>query len=138
MRHCVAHDRFLKTCELCMEAERCYRRELRTLKIALKVDKGYRRTRKMRRFVNGEEVRRELWGAPEKKEVVNHPSHYGGDTTYEHIKVCEAWGLGYCLGNATKYICRAGKKTEGRLEDLKKSLWYLQREITNEETKPKV
>ena len=27
----------------------------------------------------------------EKKEMVNHPSHYGGDTTYECIKVLKAW-----------------------------------------------
>lgn len=69
------------------------------------------------------------------KEVVNHPSHYGGgENPYEHIKVAEAWGLGYCLGNATKYICRAGKKDGATdLVDLRKALWYLQREITNRE-----
>lgn len=62
-------------------------------------------------------------------EKVNHPSHYGGDTTYEHIKVVEAWGLNYALGNATKYICRAGKKTKDELEDLEKARWYLEHEI---------
>lgn len=63
---------------------------------------------------------------------INHPSHYGGDTAYEAIKVIEAWALGFCLGNCVKYLCRAGKKGN-RLEDLKKALWYLQREIENEE-----
>ena len=33
------------------------------------------------------------------KETVNHPQHYGGDTVYEAIKVIEAWGLDFCLGN---------------------------------------
>lgn len=68
-----------------------------------------------------------------KKEAVNHPSHYGGeDNIYEHIKVCEALGFNYHLGNATKYIFRAGKKTNA-LEDLKKARWYLDREIQNQE-----
>jgi len=60
---------------------------------------------------------------------VNHPAHYGGDTVYEHIKVVEAWGLNYALGNATKYIMRAGKKTDNPLEDLHKAIWYIQHEI---------
>jgi hypothetical protein len=38
-------------------------------------------------------------------EAVNHPAHYGGDTTYEAIKVIEAWNLGFHDGNAVKYIC---------------------------------
>lgn len=67
-------------------------------------------------------------------EQINHPSHYGGDTTYEAIKVIEAWGLGFCLGNCVKYICRAGKKAGSReLEDLKKAAWYLNREISRRE-----
>ena len=32
------------------------------------------------------------------------------------------------LGNAFKYIARAGKKGD-TIEDLRKSVWYLQREI---------
>lgn len=69
-----------------------------------------------------------------RQEAVNHPLHYGGDTTYEVIKVLEAWGLdkSFCLGNAVKYIARHDKK-ERSLEDLKKALWYLTREIQNRE-----
>jgi uncharacterized protein DUF3310 len=63
-----------------------------------------------------------------RREAVNHPAHYGGDTTYEAIKVIEAWGLGFHLGNTVKYIARAGKKSD-QLEDLKKAAWYLQRKI---------
>lgn len=67
-------------------------------------------------------------------ESVNHPTHYGGeDNPYETIKVIEAWGwgTGFCLGNAIKYISRAGNKGN-RLEDLRKAAWYLQREIERE------
>lgn len=69
------------------------------------------------------------------KEAVNHPDHYGGaDNPYEAIKVIEAWGLGFCLGNTIKYISRAGKKGDA-LEDLRKARWYLDREISNLEAK---
>lgn len=69
--------------------------------------------------------------------AIDHPSHYGGDTTYEAIKVIEAWGLGFCLGNCVKYICRRGEKSREHnmidassvIEDLKKARWYLDREI---------
>jgi hypothetical protein len=50
-------------------------------------------------------------------DAVNHPSHYGGaDNPYEAIKVIEAWSLGFCLGNAIKYISRAGKKADPALD----------------------
>lgn len=63
---------------------------------------------------------------------VNHPPHYGGDSTYEAIKVIEAWGLDFCLGNAVKYISRAGKKGDA-LDDLKKARWYIDRLIARME-----
>jgi hypothetical protein len=63
------------------------------------------------------------------REAVDHPAHYGGASNpYEAIKVIEAWGLGFCLGNTVKYISRAGKKGAA-LEDLKKAAWYLNRHI---------
>lgn len=70
-------------------------------------------------------------------ETVNHPSHYGGkDNPYEAIKVIEAWDLGFNLGNTVKYIARNGKKVSNKnIEDLKKALWYLVREIENLEKK---
>lgn len=61
---------------------------------------------------------------------VNRPSHYIGKGI-ECIEVIEAFALGFCLGNAIKYILRAGKKGD-RIEDLKKAIWYLQREIEEE------
>jgi hypothetical protein len=58
--------------------------------------------------------------------VVDHPQHYGGkDNVYEAIKVIDAWGLDFALGNAVKYISRAGKKTDNPLEDLEKAKWYI-------------
>ena len=68
-------------------------------------------------------------------EKINHPAHYGGaDNPYEAIKVIEAWELGFCLGNVVKYLSRAGRKDPAaELEDLKKALWYLEREIYRRE-----
>jgi hypothetical protein len=61
--------------------------------------------------------------------TVNHPLHYhGAEDPYETIKVIEAWGLNFHLGNAVKYISRCDMKGN-RIEDLKKAAWYLQREI---------
>ena len=73
-----------------------------------------------------------------RRETIHHPAHYGGDTTYECVKVLAAWGLlaSFCLGNAVKYICRAGKKSN-RLEDLKKARWYLDYEIERLERRSK-
>jgi hypothetical protein len=64
----------------------------------------------------------------DRRETVNHPEHYGGDTTYEAIKVIEAWGLDFHLGNTVKYLARAGKKGV-LVEDLMKARWYLDRRI---------
>jgi cytochrome c biogenesis protein ResB len=66
-------------------------------------------------------------------EQVNHPSHYGGDTVYETIKVLEAWMTheqfsGFCRGNAIKYLSRADKKGDP-LTDLQKAQFYLDCEI---------
>jgi hypothetical protein len=64
------------------------------------------------------------------KEAVNHPSHYGAgqDDSYETIKVIDAWNLDFCLGNAVKYLSRAGKK-DNVVQDLKKAIWYINHEI---------
>jgi hypothetical protein len=66
-------------------------------------------------------------------ETVSHPRHYicGG---IEAIDVIEAFNLNFRLGNTVKYILRAGRKGD-RIEDLKKAMWYLNREI-EKESKP--
>jgi hypothetical protein len=61
--------------------------------------------------------------------AVDHPAHYKLGAV-EVIDAIEAWSLGFCLGNAVKYIARAGKKNPAKLvEDLEKARWYLDREI---------
>lgn len=60
---------------------------------------------------------------------VNHPSHYN-DGKIEVINYIEDKNLGFHLGNAVKYISRAGKKDPAKhIEDLEKARWYLDREI---------
>lgn len=63
----------------------------------------------------------------EKIDNINHPTHYKGKGI-ECIQVIESFELGFCLGNAIKYILRAGKKGEKK-EDLRKAIWYLNREL---------
>lgn len=70
-------------------------------------------------------------------DAVKNPSHYTGKK-YEVISFIEDRGLGYCLGNVAKYICRAGKKYPGdsqkELQDLNKAKWYLERRLTEDNT----
>lgn len=64
------------------------------------------------------------------KEAVNHPSHYGGDTIYETIKVMEAKlshdeFVGAMKFQIARYFDRGGKKSpEALLEDWRKGAWY--------------
>lgn len=70
-----------------------------------------------------------LFGLEYKKpDLVNHPPHYkaGG---IEVIDFIEAKDLNFRLGNAVKYISRAGKKDSDPVQDLEKAAWYLKREI---------
>lgn len=83
-------------------------------------------------FIDGKEVSRayfqQMYNATESTETVNHPAHYAEGRKYEPIDVIEDWGLDFCLGNALKYISRAGRKDD-TLNDLEKARWYLDREI---------
>jgi hypothetical protein len=70
------------------------------------------------------------------KDNVNSPSHYT-DGKIEVIDYIEDKKLGFCLGNAIKYISRAGKKDKTKeSEDIKKAIWYLKRHIKNIEGGP--
>lgn len=71
---------------------------------------------------------------PEVLDDVNSPAHYNQGKI-------EVWdfiydqGLGYALGNATKYVTRAGKKAgNSKVKDLRKAIAFLEREIRFEET----
>jgi hypothetical protein len=57
---------------------------------------------------------------------VKTPAHYHAGNGLEVIDVIEAWGLGFHLGNAAKYILRAGHKGDPN-EDLAKACRYLSR-----------
>ena len=59
---------------------------------------------------------------------VNHPEHYISNEI-EVIDIIEAFNLNFHLGNAVKYILRAGKKHDNVKEDIKKAIWYLNRFI---------
>jgi hypothetical protein len=62
-----------------------------------------------------------------------NPPHYA-ELTPQPIEVIEAWGLTFCTGNALKYLARAGRKPgEDAVTDLKKAIWYLQRELARRE-----
>ena len=63
----------------------------------------------------------------ERREQVDHPRHYNAHPSgVECIDVVEH--MSFNLGNAMKYIWRAGEKGK-QIEDLKKAVWYLNREI---------
>ena len=65
-------------------------------------------------------------------ESVQSPKHYQSTYGFEVIDVIDAYQLNFNLGNVVKYVLRAGNKpSEQRDTDLKKALWYLNREITN-------
>lgn len=61
-------------------------------------------------------------------DVINHPPHYTSHPSgIECIQITEH--MNFNLGNAVKYIWRAGLKEDG-LEDLNKAAWYVHREIS--------
>lgn len=55
-------------------------------------------------------------------DAVDHPQHYNAVPGVECIDVAKHFG--FVLGNAIKYIWRAGHKGKA-LEDLRKARWYL-------------
>lgn len=60
--------------------------------------------------------------------AVDHPAHYkhGG---MEAIDVIEAFALDFNLGNAVKYLLRAGHKGDAA-QDLQKARWYIERALS--------
>lgn len=61
------------------------------------------------------------------------PSYYH-DSKITPFDVIDDWDLNFYLGNAVKYIKRAGKKADNsRLQDLKKIREYIDHEIKSEE-----
>lgn len=59
---------------------------------------------------------------------VNKPYHYTNHPSgVECIEITEH--MNFCLGNAIKYIWRAGLKNDNAIEDLMKAEFYIKREI---------
>lgn len=64
-----------------------------------------------------------------KHDAVNHPAHYTHGPI-EVIEIIEGFKLPYHLGNAIKYILRAGHKSKDtEIQDLEKARWCLDRYI---------
>ena len=73
----------------------------------------------------------------QKEDKVNSPSHYNWLKKLAGVEVIDITRhLDFDLGNAVKYILRAGRKTEEgyddkakTVEDLKKAVWYINDKI---------
>jgi hypothetical protein len=75
-----------------------------------------------------EELARVYDPAQEEDDEINHPSHYTWlPNGVEVIDITEHFN--FTLGNALKYIMRAGHKHDEPLTDLRKAAWYINREI---------
>ncbi len=59
---------------------------------------------------------------------ITNPTHYTEGRKYEPRKVIADWHLNFNLGNAVKYISRAGRKGDAA-EDIKKAIQYLYFEL---------
>ena len=76
--------------------------------------------------INPEDKHEDGAHAHEAEDVTN-PIHYRR-LDPEPIDVIEQWNLGFCEGNAVKYLARAGHKLGAdRRDDLAKARWYLDR-----------
>lgn len=63
-------------------------------------------------------------------DLVNHPPHYTSHPSgVECIQITEH--MSFLMGNAMKYLWRADLKNG--VEDLKKAIWYLNRELEKRE-----
>lgn len=63
-----------------------------------------------------------------KYDAVDHPSHYTSHPSgIEAIEVTRHYN--FAIGNAIKYLWRAGLKEDAKIQDLKKAIWYIEDEI---------
>lgn len=87
------------------------------------------------RLVEGSGVSETRVSASLPVEQVKHPEHYHQDPGYEPWVVIRKWNLGFALGNAVKYIARAGRKGSA-VVDLRKAIEYITNEIEALEPPP--
>ena len=65
---------------------------------------------------------------PRRSDPVNHPAHYTSDPSgVECITITRH--RNFNIGNAIKYLWRAGLKGDSDVEDLRKAAWYINDEI---------
>jgi hypothetical protein len=62
----------------------------------------------------------------QKVDPVTNPEHYISGRSHQPLDVIEDWALPYHLGNAVKYIARAGRKGNAA-QDIRKAIFYLSR-----------
>lgn len=58
---------------------------------------------------------------------MHHPTHYNSHPSGIEVIEITQW-MGFCLGNAVKYILRCDYKGNA-IQDLEKARWYIDREI---------
>lgn len=75
-------------------------------------------------------------GNVSKPDMVNKPPHYKDASGIECKEITCHRKMPFSLGNAIKYLYRAGSKGD-LLEDLKKAEWYLRVAYLNDERVPK-
>ena len=89
----------------------------------------------MENYMTGKDTVQPMSSREENKPAssVDHPVHYNSGKI-EVIDYIEDQKLGFCLGNAIKYISRAGKKNKYKeIEDLEKAIWYIKLRISEVE-----
>lgn len=79
--------------------------------------------------ITGDTVIQRERGIREDIDMVNHPTHYTSDPSgIECIQITRH--RNFNIGNAIKYLWRAGLKNEDKdIEDLKKAVFYINDEI---------
>jgi hypothetical protein len=66
--------------------------------------------------------------AQQEHDAVNHPRHYTSDPSgVECIQITRH--RNFNIGNAIKYLWRAGLKEDAKIQDLRKAIWYIEDEI---------
>ena len=84
-------------------------------------------------FLSKEQVDQLMKSDPKKDKI--NPNHYKSHPSgVECIQITEHYN--FCVGNAIKYLWRNGQKEgETNIDDLKKAIWYIEREIKNASSK---
>lgn len=66
--------------------------------------------------------------AQQAHDPVHYPKHYNSHPSgVECISITRHYN--FAIGNAIKYLWRAGLKEDAKVQDLRKAIWYIQDEI---------